>query len=475
MIFSSTLFLFIFLPLSVLIYFFIPRRFLGLRNAALLLCSLVFYAWGEPVVVFVMLLSIAVNYAFGLYFKPGSDVKRARFVLAAAVCFNVGLLGYYKYANFFIGNVNALFKTDYAARIALPVGISFFTFQILSYVIDVYAGRVGPQENIFKLALYVSFFPQMVAGPIIRYKDIEGQLSERAHSIGGAAAGMRRFAAGLAKKVLIANQAAVFADYVFELGNPACALAWAGVLCYAVQIYFDFSGYSDMAIGLAKIFGFTFKPNFDYPYAARSVREFWRKWHISLSAWFRDYLYIPLGGNRKGTARTYINLFVVFAVTGLWHGADWSFVVWGLFHGAFLTLERAGLGKVLDKLPGFVSRVYTLLVVTIGWVFFRADGLVNARAYMGRMFDFKSGGLSVLAANLDHITLISFAAGVVLSAPALPFIKRRVFGVSEADAAFTPFMEAVNILSCAGCFLLMVMSVVFLTGSDFNPFLYFRF
>jgi len=420
-----------------------------------------------------MLLSIVINYAFGRLVKPGG--KRARFITAAAVCINIGLLGFYKYTNFLIGNVGALLKTDYASHIALPIGISFFTFQILSYVIDICAGRVEPQKNILKLALYISFFPQMVAGPIIRYKDIEGQLSERGHSFEASAAGMRRFAAGLAKKVLIANQAAAFADYAFELKSPACALAWMGVLCFTVQIYFDFSGYSDMAIGLAKIFGFTFKPNFDYPYAARSVQEFWRKWHISLSSWFRDYLYIPLGGNRKGTARTYINLFIVFAVTGLWHGAQWSFVVWGLFHGVFLALERAGLGRILRKLPGAVSRAYMLFVVAIGWVLFRADGLSNAFAYIGRMFDFKSGGLLILAANLDHITLISVAAGIVFSSPVLPFIKKKISGDPDAAAVKSPFTTAADILGCAGCFLLILISVVFLSGSDFNPFLYFRF
>jgi alginate O-acetyltransferase complex protein AlgI len=415
-----------------------------------------------------MLVSIAVNYGFGLLL----GVRRTRPVIAAAVSFNVGLLGYFKYANFFAENINALFGTSIVSEVALPIGISFFTFQIMSYVIDVYFGNVAPQRKLFNLALYIFFFPQLIAGPIVRYIDIEEQLERRVHSFDTIASGFQRFIVGLAKKVLIANQVAVFADYAFGLESPSIVAAWLGVLCYALQIYFDFSGYSDMAIGLGRMFGFEFLENFNYPYISRTVQEFWRRWHMSLSTWFRDYLYIPLGGNRKGTARTYINLLIVFLATGFWHGASWSFVVWGVYHGIFLMLERGAFGRLLKKLPRVVTWLYTMLVVLFGWVIFRAEDLAGAGEYLGRMFDISSLTVSAFNSafsNMSAFTAIAGTLGLVCGTPVLQWIKAKA---QEKPAALRLTAGWVSMATCLG---MLLLAIVFLTGSDFNPFLYFRF
>jgi len=495
MVFSSTLFLLLFLPLVLLFYFIVPQKFLFARNIILLCVSLFFYAWGESARVFILMASILINYVFGLYIKdknnsntnnsefpknaklPLAHKSRHRLVLAAALFFNIALLGYFKYAGFFLQNANAVFKTDFSADIALPIGISFFTFQIISYLLDIYWGKVQPQKNIINWALYISFFPQLIAGPIIRYSDISERLNNRESTLDGFAGGLRKFIIGLSKKVLIANQAAVLADYAFLTEQPPFVLAWAGAFCYALQIYFDFSGYSDMAIGMGKMFGFEFPENFNYPYMSRCVQEFWRRWHISLSSWFRDYLYIPLGGSRKGTARTYINLIIVFTITGFWHGASWSFIVWGLYHGVFLLLERGVFGKIVKKLPHVFAWLYTAIIVLIGWVIFRAESMERAALYIKSMFNVKSGGLNITLANINILLLAAIIAGIIFSFPVLPFVQNKLReGRNRLDSRGKLISKLfLSWAGVTGCIFLLVLSLIFIAGTDFNPFLYFRF
>ncbi|NLY69730.1 MAG: MBOAT family protein [Clostridiales bacterium] len=464
MIFSSTLFLFVFLPTVLLVYYAIPMRFVAAKNAVLLTVSLIFYAWGEPQNIVLMLLAIACNYVFGLGIEKCRGYGSAgacRAILVLSLVYNLGTLFFFKYFNFVTGGI--------FPHIALPIGISFFTFQIMSYTIDVYRGEVAAQRNIFKLGLYISLFPQLIAGPIVRYIDIEKQLTERSYDADKLFCGTSRFIVGLAKKVLVSNTVAQMADFAFGVtGELNAATAWLGALCYGLQIYYDFSGYSDMAIGLGHMLGFDFLENFNYPYISCSVQEFWRRWHISLSTWFRDYLYIPLGGNRRGKLRTYINLFIVFVCTGIWHGAAWNFLVWGLYHGFFLIIERIGFRKVLDRLPRAVARGYTLLVVLFGWVLFRAETLPAAIKYAASMFNFGNIGLVRASLQLDNITGFAIAIGIIFSAPLLPWLKRKL----EALPGGKTSAYVLNVSGCIGLFLL---SVVFLTGSDYNPFIYFRF
>ncbi len=389
MLFSSMVFLWCFLPVVLIGYYLLDKRW---RNLFLLLTSLIFYAWGEPRYIVLMLCSILINYGGGITVgNPSADSMRKKCCLALNILGNLALLGYFKYANFFVDSLNDVFPGVIAdfGKIALPIGISFYTFQGMSYVIDVYRGDVKPQKNVLNIALYVSFFPQLVAGPIVKYHDVAEQIVSREHSVQKMAYGIRRFLFGLAKKVLIANTAAMTADEIFALDASSLSpsAAWLGILCYTLQIYYDFSGYSDMAIGLGKMFGFTFLENFNYPYISKSIQDFWRRWHISLSTWFKEYLYIPLGGNRMGSRRTYLNLLIVFAVTGIWHGAAWAFLVWGLYHGFFLLLERAGLKKLLERrfMTPF-AHCYTILVFMVGWVFFRCDTLALGASYLKAMF-----------------------------------------------------------------------------------------
>jgi len=461
MIFSSTIFLFIFLPAVLLLNYIIPKKYIAAKNIVLLAASLLFYAWGEPKNVLLMLLSIVVNYVCGILLgKYDENPKARKIVLIVSLVFNLGMLFFFKYFNFVTGGI---FK-----EIALPIGISFFTFQIMSYTIDVYWRNVPPQKDPAKLALYISLFPQLIAGPIVRYIDVEKELTYRECTAEKTAHGMIRFSMGLAKKVIISNTVALIADTIFMIDSGLMSVtAWAGVICYALQIYFDFSGYSDMAIGMGHMLGFNFLENFNYPYISCSVQEFWRRWHISLSSWFRDYLYIPLGGNRKGTGRTYLNLTIVFIATGFWHGASWNFLVWGLFHGLFQIIERLGLRKILDKLPKIVGWLYTMLVVLVGWVFFRAETLPAALSYLGSMFNF-SGGLANAAAQFTNLSFFITVIAVILCVPVFPFLKKKA-GTTAVGTKIFMIAEAVLMV------LLIVTSVIFLTGSDYNPFIYFRF
>ena len=479
MIFSSTLFLFIFLPLTLLIYYAIPKKYVTAKNIELLIASLIFYAWGEPKNVILMLVSIAANYGFGLLLEKYDENKRIRkLVLIGSVVFNLGLLFYFKYLGFFTGG---------RVTVILPIGISFFTFQIMSYTIDVYLRNVKTQRDPFKLALYISLFPQLIAGPIVRYIDIEKELASRTYDVDKIFKGVTRFSVGLAKKVVISNTVGLLADNIFKLDvtQMSSATGWLGAIAYTLQIYFDFSGYSDMAIGLGHMMGFNFIENFNYPYISKSVQEFWRRWHISLSSWFRDYLYIPLGGNRKGKIRTYINLLIVFACTGFWHGAAWNFLVWGLFHGLFLVIERIGFKKVLagefkslENKPKaakacritmtVIGHIYTMLIAIIGWVLFRAETMGKAWQYLCTMFRFSDWGWVKAVAQLDGYTLVILLLGVVCSFPIVPFVREKLRKYSWGETA-------VSIIGAVSMLTLLLLSIFCLTGSDYNPFIYFRF
>ncbi len=472
MLFSSTVFLWIFLPIVFVGNFLChqaDRRLGGNRvaNAFLLLASILFYAWGEPVYVLLMLFSVTVNWTAGRLLEGAGKGRRA--ILAADVLVNLGLLGYFKYAGMLVETWNALTGMGVPVpQIPLPIGISFFTFQALSYAVDVYRGECPTQRSWMKLALYVSFFPQLIAGPIVKYRDVNEQIDSRTVSLEKTAAGIRRFIYGLGKKVLLANVFALCADrlYALDLAEVSCPMAWLASVAYALQIYYDFSGYSDMAIGLGKIFGFEFQENFRYPYRSRGIREFWRRWHISLGSWFRDYVYIPLGGNRKGAARTWLNLIIVFFCTGFWHGASWTFVLWGLYHGFFSIIERLGLEKWLKK-GKLLSLVYSLLVVNFGWVLFRVENPEQALGYYRRMLQPWKYAASVhpLSAFADPYTLAMIALGV-LGAGFLKAMGERT-GLEKCWRDSVP-----EIVFCAAVLLLSIMS---LASNTYNPFIYFRF
>jgi alginate O-acetyltransferase complex protein AlgI len=480
MVFSSTIFLFAFLPVVLTVCFLL--RSIRSRNAFLLTASLAFYVWGEFGYVLVLLASVVTNWAFGLLIeRRHKQGGTARNLLRLAVAFNLLTLISFKYANFIVDNLNAALALlgpglnlgpIMLDPVHLPIGISFFTFQALSYVVDVHRGDAPAQRSVFRVGLFISLFPQLIAGPIVRYHQIAAQLSQRTAELDDIAAGLRRFVIGLGKKVLIANTLAIPADAIFSL--PASeltpAVAWWGVTCFALQIYFDFSGYSDMAIGIGRCLGFRFPENFDWPYLSDSVRTFWRRWHISLSSFFRDYVYIPLGGSRLGATRTHVNLIAVFLLCGLWHGASWSFVVWGAMHGVFLVLERGRLGRLLAASPQVVRQAYTLSVVLIAWVFFRADDLPHAGAYLAALFGAR------LDAGLHHpFSLywnneIVFMLVVALTA-LLPRARNAADRWSQLQSTSTPF-ELVRLAGVLGILILSAMSLV---SGTHNPFIYFRF
>ena len=469
MVFSSAVFLFIFLP----VVFVLSRVLPGIRakNILLLIASLLFYAFGEPVYILLMLASIVVNFTAGRLL-PLCGKGLDKLVLALAVVLNLGMLSLFKYTDFFLTTVNQVFSLEIPLTgIALPVGISFFTFQGLSYVIDVYRDREMCAKSIVKLALYISLFPQLIAGPIVIYHDVANQIDHRETNPELTADGIRRFVLGLGKKLLLANTAGRMADLVFTATAQQLDIrvAWLGALCYCLQIYFDFSGYSDMAIGLGRMFGFQFLENFNYPYVSSSIKEFWRRWHISLSSWFRDYLYIPLGGNRKGKLRTEVNKGIVFFCTGLWHGASWNFVLWGLWHGVFIILED--LLPKGGKVRRAIGHVTTPLIVLLGFVLFRADTLGDAGRIFSQMFtgvDFTLQSDALLRNLLSPLNILTVVLGTAFSLPLLPRMKAYAQGEGKAAAA----LRAGSYLACGGLFLLCVMN---LAGSAFNPFIYFRF
>ena len=459
MLFSSSLFLFLFLPLVLLVYYLPLRRRRQGQNVFLLAASLLFYAWGEPWFVLVMMGSILANYCFGLWVHAWRRRGRrpALPVTAAVVC-NLGLLFVFKYLTFTLENLNLAGLNTPVPVIGLPIGISFFTFQGLSYVIDVYRGDTPPNRSIAQVALYISFFPQLIAGPIVRYTDVAEDMNARCESLDDAAEGAARFIFGLGKKCVLSNALAELADSAFACpeGELSTALAWLGIIAYALHIYYDFSGYSDMAIGLGKLFGFRLPENFNYPYISASVTEFWRRWHMTLSGWFRDYLYIPLGGSRRSTARNILNLLIVWACTGLWHGADWNFLIWGLWYALFLICERYVWHGAFERLPKAVRHVLTMFVVLMGWVWFRAAGPGEALGYFGALF---SGPLWSDEAGYWLAELWpELLLGCVLAAPVYPELKKRL-GLWRYALALVVFGLAVSSLLASG----------------FNPFIYFRF
>lgn len=470
MVFSSLLFLFRFLPIVLLAYYILPKK---CRNFVLFLSSLIFYAWGEPVYVVLILLSTCVDYAAGLavhYFKEKGKMSGAKVMVACSAVINLALLGFFKYAGFFLQIVHQL--TGLAMpelHLALPIGISFYTFQTMSYTIDVYRGDAKMQKNFITFGAYVALFPQLIAGPIVRFKDVAEQLDHRKETISQFSKGILRFMVGLGKKVLIANQVGALWSQIAAMPDSelTTAMAWLGVVAFTLQIYFDFSGYSDMAIGLGKMFGFDFMENFNYPYISTSIREFWRRWHISLSTWFREYLYIPLGGNRKGQVRTYVNLLIVFFATGLWHGAGATFIIWGLYHGLFLVVERMGLGKLLEKncFRG-LNHIYTTLVVVVGWVFFRADTLADAKVILHQMFTWENG---IYPASLFVNRKVIFLAvlGVLLSGIVQSICPKLREHLYEKEVTKT-----VDIVIMA---VLLFLCTMYLVSSTYNPFIYFRF
>ncbi|MBR1494391.1 MAG: MBOAT family protein [Acidaminococcaceae bacterium] len=468
MVFSSTVFLFIFLPATLLGYYLIRK---DLRNAFLLAMSLLFYAVGEPVFVLVMMASILANYLLGLLLwktrKRGTILRRG--ILLITLAANLGLLFYFKYYDFAVANINSLVGTSFALKhIALPIGISFFTFQGMSYVLDVYMGKTEVQRNPLNVALYIALFPQLIAGPIVRYSDINGEIVSRRENLDDFASGVQRFAVGLAKKVILSNNFALLADqaYATPAENLGAGMAWLGALAYTMQIYFDFSGYSDMAIGLGRMFGFHIRENFNYPYVAHSVQDFWRRWHMSLSTWFRDYVYIPLGGNRKGNV--YINLLIVFFLTGLWHGASWNFVVWGLWHGLFLMVERLFRKKENKRrIPKPVGWIYTMLIVVIGWVFFRAQNLKAAVAYLGCM-----AGLGGTDGNTAIYALEDYGVIFILGIICMLPVMQRYKYLRET---YVIWQKSSVILEPLCCVVLLAIGMAFTVSSSYNPFIYFNF
>jgi len=471
MIFSSILFVFLFLPIVLGVHFIIAKNY---RNLFILISSLFFYAWGEHLLVLLMMGSICINYVIGniiAELQIKNKPIQTKMALVFGVTINLLILGYYKYVHFLIDTLSQLgFKLDVDFyNVTLPIGISFFTFQSISYLIDVYRKIVGGQKSLINLGMYIALFPQLIAGPIVRYADISKEIVNRKISSSLFKIGIKRFIGGFAKKILIANNVGLIADQVFAISPSelSTSLSWIGIICYSLQIYYDFSGYSDMAIGLGKMLGFNFKENFEHPYISKSIREFWRRWHISLSTWFRDYVYISLGGNRKGKYWTYANLLIVFSLTGLWHGASWNFVIWGLFHGVFIIIERLNVIKLPSKL-NVLSRGYTLLVVIIGWVFFRAENLEYGLHFIRKMFSFTSGGNNYPYIFLNNYVYAVFLIGIAFSLPLREFIERKVDSLIKDKTAILTLKYSFYIL-------IFIISITELAQTTYNPFIYFRF
>ena len=471
MYFSSMTFLWVFLPITLILYLIVERfgkNFMG--NIVLLLASLIFYAWGEPVYILLLLFSVVMNYVFGRLLDWDGVCCR-KLILMIGVLLNVGMLGFFKYFNFFAVYVNQILGGDYIpmSRFALPIGISFYTFQAMSYVIDVYRGEVKAQKNFFYLLLYISLFPQLVAGPIVKYKDVETQILERTVTAEKRVYGMKRFIYGLGKKVLLSNVFGRYVDMIlgFEAARLSTGLIWLVMIMYGFQIYYDFSGYSDMAIGLGSMFGFEFRENFNYPFISKSIQEFWRRWHISLSTWFREYVYIPLGGNRKGSVRTYINLFIVFLLTGFWHGASLTFVLWGIYHGFFMIIERLGFGKILEKNPlKFLNLIYAWIVVVCGWALFRIDGLKNGIAFLKAMFVYQKGEYNIKACLNAEVALV-----LLLGLLFCGFLQNWIPKLKSALYN----KEEISVLQMGCLIVIFALCIVSLSASSYNPFIYFRF
>lgn len=454
-----------FLPFVLTLYYITPRRF---RNLTLFIVDLVFYAWGEPWLVILMLFSILLNYTSGILIGIKREKKGlARFIFILSVILNLGLLGFFKYAGFIGETLNMVmpFLNIPILEIALPIGISFYTFQTMSYTIDVYKNTVKVQKNIITFGTYVSLFPQLIAGPIVRYEDVAEQLMHRKETLQGFTDGIKLFLIGLSKKVLLANEMGNLWDAVRESGTQSGALgSWVGIIAYTFQIYFDFCGYSEMAMGLGKMFGFDFLKNFDYPYISKSITEFWRRWHISLGTWFREYVYIPLGGNRKGLYRQIINIAVVWFLTGLWHGASWNFILWGLYFGVLLMIEKLFMLKVLKKAPAIISHIYSIIIILFGWVLFYFENLNEMGIFLARIF----GSDGFMMSGDISVKIISYIPLLIVSAiTSTPLISKLYHKIKSKPILY--------VIDNAGCVLALLLCTAALVSSDYNPFLYYKF
>lgn len=454
-----------FLPFVLALYYITPRRF---RNLTLFIVDLVFYAWGEPWLVILMLFSILLNYTSGILIGINREKKGlARFIFILSVILNLGLLGFFKYAGFIGETLNMVmpFLNIPILEIALPIGISFYTFQTMSYTIDVYKNTVKVQKNIITFGTYVSLFPQLIAGPIVRYEDVAEQLMHRKETLQGFTDGVKLFLIGLSKKVLLANEMGNLWDAVRESGTQSGALgSWVGIIAYTFQIYFDFCGYSEMAMGLGKMFGLDFLKNFDYPYISKSITEFWRRWHISLGTWFREYVYIPLGGNRKGLYRQIINIAVVWFLTGLWHGASWNFILWGLYFGVLLMIEKLFMLKVLKKAPAIISHIYSIIIILFGWVLFYFENLNEMGIFLARMF----GSDGFMMSGDISVKIISYIPLLIVSAiTSTPLISKLYHKIKSKPILY--------VIDNAGCVLALLLCTAALVSSDYNPFLYYKF
>lgn len=468
MLFSSIPFLYYFLPAVIFLYFIVPFKF---KNFILMLVSLFFYAWGEPMYVFLMVGVSLIGYIFGfLIDRYRENKKLSKLFMFISLIGSFSILAVFKYADFFIENVNTIFSSNIALlKLALPIGISFYTFQIASYTIDLYWGNIKLQKSFVKFLTYVSMFPQLIAGPIVRYSDIEKEIDDRNITREGISYGVRRFVLGLSKKILLANVLGEFVDIFKTSSEQSVLFVWLYVIAYSLHIYFDFSGYSDMAIGLGKAFGFNFPENFNYPYISKSVTEFWRRWHLTLSTWFKDYIYIPLGGNRVSKLKWFRNIFVVWAFTGLWHGASWNFVIWGLMFAVILVLEKLFLGKLLEKTPTILRRMYTLLIIFMSWTVFDATSMVQITERLAMMFGFADVPL-VTAETLYYLKsyLIVFIIGIIGSTPLPAMLIRKL---SDRETLH----KVVNLAEAVALPVLLIVSTAYLVDGSFNPFLYFRF
>lgn len=505
MVFTEPAFLFLFLPILLGVYFLFGR-FRSLRNPLLLLASLFFYAWGEKFFVLMMVGSILFNYGVGLWIgkRKNTSARQGKWPISVGIVGNITFLAVFKYADFIVANLNGLFDaigtnglTMNQPDIDLPIGISFFTFQSMSYLVDVYRGNAEAQRKLVDLALYISLFPQLIAGPIVRYKEIVGQIVLRRVTRGDFADGVRRFIIGLGKKALIADTCGKSADSIFGFAGAGSAaewggltggvpleqltpgLAWLAIICFTLQIYFDFSGYSDMALGLGRMFGFRFRENFNFPYVSQSISEFWRRWHISLSSWFRDYLYIPLGGNRGPRWMTYRNLLFVFLLCGLWHGASWNFVIWGMFHGGFLVLEQIGLGAALTKTFRPLRHSYVVVVVLVGWVIFRSESLAQVSAMLGALIGFAPGdGIAHhVGLHMDRQLALAVLLGVVGSTPLFPRLQqwRDKKARSMRPERRAIFFGATAVCTHSMLAVIFLVSAVYVASGSYSPFIYFRF
>ena len=465
MLFSSLTFIFIFFPLILIIYFIAKDKY---KNYILLIASLIFYSWGEPKYILLMLLSIIVNYYLAILIDRSKKHSKKLFIIS--IIFNIELLFIFKYLDFSLLNINNIFNLNIKTlNLFLPIGISFYTFQILSYVIDVYRKKVKVQKNILNLSMYIAFFPQLIAGPIVRYETIEEELTNRTHSIEKFSEGIEKFIIGFAKKIIIANNVALIADLIYNsenLSNYGFIILILAALSYTFQIYYDFSGYSDMAIGLGKMFGFTFLENFNYPYIAKNITDFWHRWHISLSSWFKDYVYIPLGGNREGKTKHIRNIIIVWLLTGLWHGDNWNFIIWGIYYCFFLLIEKFYLNKVLKKLPNIINWLYTFIIVNIGWIIFRLENMKDLTTVLTNLITLKPTNIESFI--LNNYTLINNIPFIIIAFIFMFPIKNKL-DIKYQNSKIYKFIYKIFLLT------IFTISILFLINNSYNPFIYFRF